>query len=138
MKIALSPCPMEQTLADAIVIPVFEDEKETRFGADKLYASEEVTGKPLEHTLLHNVPGDSAGRILLAGVGKKEGFDANEARKAAGAVVRFLKPKSIKNIAFALEQKYQTPDYAADAVEGAIRGDFEPDRHKTGNDKKSV
>ena len=59
-------------------------------------------------------------------------------RKLAGAAVRHLKSKSVKRIALALESGHARPEFAAAAVEGAILGDFEPDRYKTGDDKKSV
>jgi leucyl aminopeptidase len=138
MEITLSSLPIEKVPSDALILPVFEGQKETRFGADRLYDAGEVAGKSFEHTLLHNVPGVTAARVLLAGAGKPEAFDAAEARKLVGAAVRFLKTKSVRNIAFAPGEAHRTPDYVAAAVEGAILGDFEPDRHKTGNDKKSI
>ena len=138
MQIALATDPVEQIQADALVVPVFEGREETRFGAGPLRASGEVTGKSGELTLLYNVPGVKATRVLLAGAGKPEKFDAAEARKLAGTALRFLKPKSIKTIVFAPEAAHATSDFLAAAVEGALLGDFEPDRHKTSNDKKSV
>ena len=79
----------------------------------------------------------AARRVLLAGAGKREKFDAAELRKLVGAAVRHLKSKSVKRIALALEGALPTREYAAAAVEGAILGEFEPDRYKTGDDKKS-
>jgi leucyl aminopeptidase len=50
-----------------------------------------------------------------------------------------LKAKSVKKIAFALEGSRATAENVAAAVEGAILGDFDPDRYKTKEDeKKSV
>jgi leucyl aminopeptidase len=88
--------------------------------------------------LLHHVPGVAARRILLAGAGKPEKFDAAELRRLSGAAVRHLKSKSVKKIAFVLESGLASPENAAAAVEGAILGDFEPNRYKTDNDKKEV
>jgi len=138
MQITIEYRPLEQIEADALVVPVFEGKKEERFGAGDLADSGEVAGKPLELTLLHHVPGIAATRVLLAGAGKPEKFDSAELRKVAGAAVRHLKSKSVKRIAFVLESGHANPEYAAAAVEGAILGDYEPDRHKTGNDKKQV
>ena len=138
MQITLVTTPIEQTPADALIVPVFEGRKESRFSAGLLSESGEVAGKPLEHTLLHHVPGVNAVRILLAGAGKPDRFDPSELRKLTGAAVRFLKSKSIKNVALALENVQFTSEFVSAAVEGALLGDFEPDRHKTGNDKKSV
>ena len=59
-------------------------------------------------------------------------------RRLSGAALRYLKAKSIKNVAFALEAEFAGDDFASAAVEGAILGDFEPDRYKKGDDKKSV
>ena len=52
--------------------------------------------------------------------------------------MRYLKAKSIKKVAFVLDPEFAGDDFASAAVEGAILGDFEPDRYKTGDDKKSV
>jgi leucyl aminopeptidase len=138
MQIELTSSPIESIAADAIIVPVFEDRKETRFGADKLTESGEIAGKPFEHTLLHHIPGVAAQRILLAGAGKFDKFDPPEARKLTGAAVRFLKSKSIRKIAFAPGEAHRSPEYAAAAVEGAILGAFEPDRHKSSNERKPV
>jgi len=123
---------------EALIVPVFEGHKEQRFGASDLFDAGEVSGKPLEFTLVHHPPGVEAQRVLLAGAGKSEKFDAGELRKLTGAAVRHLKSKSVKNIALALEGGWATGDYVCAAVEGAILGEFEPDRYKTGDDKKTV
>jgi leucyl aminopeptidase len=136
MQITVENKPLEQIEADALIVPVLEDAAERRFGAAALWESGEVTGKPLEFTLLHQVSGFAAKRILLAGGGKPVKFDSAELRKLVAAAVRFLKPKGIKRIAVALEER-NGAEFAAAAVEGAILGDFEPDRHK-GGEKKSI
>jgi leucyl aminopeptidase len=138
MQITIQPKPPEQAEADALIVPVFEGKKEERFGAGDLFDSGEVTGKSLELTLLHHPPGVASKRVLLAGAGKPEKFNSAEMRKLAGAAVRHLKSKSVKRIAFAVDPAYAKADSVSAAVEGAILGDYEPDRYKTGNDKKSV
>src|SRR5947207_11767486 len=135
MQIALEAKPLDQVEADALIVPVFEGAKETRFGAGDLWEAGEIGGKPLEHTLLHHVPGIRATRVLLAGAGKAEKFDSSGLRKLAGAAVRYLKSKSVKKIALALPAEHSSPDFASAAVEGAILGDFEPDRLKSVSDK---
>src|SRR3954471_4785656 len=122
MQITLVTTPIEQTPADALIVPVFEGVKESRFSAGPLSDSGEVAGKPLEHTLLHYVPGVSAVRILLAGAGKPDRFEPAELRKLTGAAVRFLKCKSVKNIAFAVEGAHAAPEFVSAAVEGALLG----------------
>jgi len=128
----------DQAQTEALIVPVFEGRREERFNAASLADAGEVTGKSGELTLLHHPPGTAAARILLAGAGKPEKFTAADMRKLAGIAVRHLKSKSIKRIALALEGALASDSYAAAAVEGAILGDFEPDRYRTNGDKKSI
>jgi leucyl aminopeptidase len=137
MQTTVERKPLDKIEADALIVLVAEGAKEARFGAAELCESGEVAGKSQEFTLLHNVPGIAAKRVLLAGSGKTEKFDPAEMRNLVGAAVRFLKPKGIKRIAIALEGASSGPDFTAAAVEGAILGDYEPDRLKTG-EKKSL
>jgi leucyl aminopeptidase len=139
MRITIERQPLERIAAGALMVLVFEGRKEARFGACDLIDAGEVTGKSLELTLLHHPPGVAATRVLLAGAGKLEKFDCAEMRKVAGAAVRHLKSKSVQTIALALDPEHAGGEYAAAAVEGAILGEFEPDRYKTDEDgKKSV
>jgi leucyl aminopeptidase len=138
MRISIEREPLEQAAAGAIVVPVFEGKREPRFGAGDWLDAGEIAGKPLEMTLLHHVPGVSSPRVLLAGAGKPQKFGPAEMRKLAGAAVRRLKSIAVKNIALELGPEHASGDFAGAAVEGAILGDFEPDRYKTDNDKKSV
>src|ERR1017187_8555719 len=138
MRITLERQPLEQIETGALIVPVFEGRKESRFGAGDLIDAGEVAGKSLELTLLHRPAGLAAARVLLAGAGKPEKFNCAELRKVAGAAVRHLKSKSVKTIALALPPEHADGEYAAGAVEGAFLGEFEPDRYKTDDDKKSV
>lgn len=138
MQITIERTTLEQIDVDALVVPVFEGRREERFGAGDLTDTGEVSGKTAEFTLLHHVPGLAAKRVLLAGAGKPEKFDAAELRKLAGAAVRHLKSKSVKKIAFVVESGLASPENTGAAVEGAILGDYEPNRYKTDNDKKQI
>ena len=138
MKITVDRKPTPQVEAEALIVPVFEGRRDARFGAGDLFDSGEIAGKPLELTLLHHAPGVRVTRVLLAGGGKPEKFDAAEMRRLSGAAVRYLKAKSIKTVALALDPEFAGDDFASAAIEGAILGDFEPDRYKTGDDKKSI
>jgi leucyl aminopeptidase len=128
----------EQAETDALIVPVLEGSREERFGATGFADSGEVSGKAAELTLLHHPPGAAATRVLLAGAGKPEKFNTAELRKLTGAAVRHLKGKSIRKIALALEGVLATEANAAAAVEGAVLGEFEPDRYKTNGDPKTV
>jgi leucyl aminopeptidase len=138
MEIRIETKPAGQLDADALIVPVYEGRRDERFGAGDLWESGEVAGKSMEMTLLHHAPGVAAKRVLLAGAGKPEKFQAADLRKAVGAAVRLLKGKSVKRIALSVAAETAGADFVSAAIEGAIVGDFEPDRYKTGNDKKSV
>ena len=138
MKITTERKPLEKVETEALIVPVFEGRKEERFGAASLFETREIEGKSLELTLLHHPPGVAADRVLLAGAGKPERWDAAELRRLAGAAVRHLRAKSMKRIALALEDGPASGELVRAAVEGAILADFDPDRYKTGNDKKAV
>ena len=138
MKIAIEPSPLEKADANALLVLVFEGVPESRFGAAALFESREIEGKPLELALLHHPEGVAAPRVLLVGVGKKDKFDPAGLRRAIAAAVRHLKSRSIRRIALAWDASFGAGDWVSAAVEGAILGNYEPDRYKTGNDKKSV
>src|ERR1035438_10348474 len=131
MQTSFERKPLERVEAGALVVPVFEGRKEERFGAGDLFDAGEIAGKPLELTLLHRVPGVAAARVLLAGAGKAEKFDAVQMRKLAGAAVRHLKAKSVKTIAIALDPDHAGADFATAAAEGAILGDYDRSEEHT-------
>ena len=134
MQVSLQRQTIENVEAGTVIVVVFEDHKEDRLGLGDLFDSGEITGKPLEMTLLHNLPGLRAKRLLAAGAGKLDKFDPAGMRRLAGAALRHLKSKSVKDVALFLDPAFADAEYAGAAAEGAILGGFEPDRYKT--DKK--
>jgi len=125
--------------ADAVVVLQWEGAPRPDFEKSlaAFYASGEIKGKSLEFTLLHGLTGYKARRVLIAGAGKREQFDAADLRKLAGAAVRFLKGKGIATLAFALDDGIDSPEDVAAAVEGAVLGAWEPDYLKTDQDEKN-
>ncbi len=104
--------------------------------AKEIITSGEVTGKSFETTLLHHPAGVKAKRLLLLGGGKAKTFSASDLRKLAGAAVRTLKAKNIRNFAFVVpETAVPAQDGVRAVVEGAFVGSFEPDYYKS--DRKS-
>jgi leucyl aminopeptidase len=138
MKIAIESRPLHQVDTEALLVLVSEGVREERFGASALFESKEIQGKLLELTLLHHPPGMAAPRVLLIGTGPREKFDTADLRKAVAAAARFLKAKSIKRIALSLEPGLTGEAWVRAAVEGAILGDFEPDRYRTDDNKKTL
>jgi leucyl aminopeptidase len=124
----------------ALIIPSFEDSppkcgQACDAAIASLYDSGEFRGKPLEFAMLHQPAGMQAKRILLVGCGKREPPDSAVIRRAAGAAVRHLQSKSIREAALWLDRDLQSGENIAAAIEGAILGQWEPDVHKTNSDK---
>src|SRR5260370_40706946 len=66
VKITVERKATGQVEAEALIVPVFQDRRDARFGAADLFDSGEVAGKRLELTLLHHPPGARATRVLPA------------------------------------------------------------------------
>jgi leucyl aminopeptidase len=146
MQITLDTKPFVGTETDALVTYLFEDsepingrvaEVDAASGGllKKLARSGEVTGKTLEFTLIHAPAGLKAARLLLVGAGKKDAFNGATLRKVAGAALRYLKARSVKNFAFLVRENGATADAAQALAEGFIAANFETDKYKT--DKKN-
>jgi len=134
MEIRLEPKKTAEVESDALIVVGFEGAP-PGVGAGEavkeLYDSGEFSGKALEIAILHRPAGMKAKRLVLAGGGKREKFDTAELRKLAGAAFRALKGKGVRSMTLALGDGWQSDDFAAAAVEGAILGDVENDRYKT-------
>jgi leucyl aminopeptidase len=134
MDVKLETGAVAQLKTDALVIIGFEGAPPDAPGAVQLkefYDTGEFTGKTLEIAVLHHPPGLSAKRLVLAGGGKRDRFDAAELRKLSGAVLRALKAKGVRGITLVLDEPFRSDDFAAAAVEGALLADPENDRYKT-------
>jgi leucyl aminopeptidase len=93
-----------------------------------------------ETLLLHSPAGLAAKRLLLVGLGKQAKINADKVRNAAGTAVRFIKPRGIRELAFALPESELLPaaSSAKAAVEGAFVGDFDPDTYRSDRTDKSI
>ncbi len=138
MQVSLKRQPMEEVEAAALAVIVFEDRRPERLGLGELFDAGEIAGKPCEMTLLHNVPGVRARRVLAAGAGKADQFTPAVLRRTVGAAIRSLKSKAIADAALFLDAAHAGAGYVAAAAEGAILGEFEPDRYKTEKEGKAV
>jgi leucyl aminopeptidase len=142
MQITLETKPYSALETEALVTYVFEEsdpvqgrlaELDQAMGGllKKLAKSGEFTGKNLEFTLVHAPAGLKAARLLLVGAGKREQFTSAVLRKIAGAALRHLKSRSVKNLALLVRENDATEESAQVVTEGAIAADFEPDKYKT-------
>ena len=99
--------------------------------AKDVISSGEVSGKTFETTLLHAPVKLKAKRLLLIGGGKAKTFSPSDLRKLAGAAVRTLKSKSIRQFAFVAPDSLPADEAARAIVEGAFVGNFDPDYYKS-------
>jgi leucyl aminopeptidase len=95
-----------------------------------LRATGEFTGKLYETAILHRPQGVAAKRIVVIGGGKRDKFSTVEARRIGGALVRSLKGKGARGIGLLLPFE-PAADYVTAAIEGALLGDWEPNKYKT-------
>jgi leucyl aminopeptidase len=129
--------------ADAFAVVLYEDEaappelKSAFAWLEELRTSGEFAGKASELAVLHQPQGLAAKRLAVVGGGKRAAFDSAALRKAAGSTVRSLKQKGVKTLAWWLASIPVDADPGA-MVEGALLGNFEPDRHKPSSDAKSL
>ena len=146
MQITLETQPFAALDTEALVSCIFEETDPIQgriaeidqTGAGllrKLAKSGELTGKMLELTLVHVPAGLKAARLLLVGAGKHEQFNSATLRKIAGASLRFLKARSVKNFTLLVREGHATEENAQALAEGALTANFESDKYKT--DKKN-
>jgi len=146
MQITLVTQPFAALETDALVSYVIEEtnpvqgrvaelDKAAAGLLQKLAKSGELTGKTLEFTLVHAPAGLKAARLLLVGAGKREQWNSATLRKIAGAALRYLKARSVKNFALLVREGHATEESAQAVAEGALTANFETDKYKT--DRKS-
>src|SRR6266851_4617954 len=140
MQITLVTQPFAALETDALVSYVFEetDPIQGRIAEidhaaagllRKLAKSGELTGKILEFTLVHVPAGLKAARLLLVGAGKREQWNGATLRKIAGAALRYLKARSVKNFALLVREGHATEETAQAIAEGALIANFETDKY---------
>jgi len=108
--------------------------------AAAVLASGEFKAGANETLLLHAPAGLKAKRLLLVGLGKQAKATVHSVRNAAGAAVRFVKPRGIREMVFALPETegIAVAASARAAVEGAFVGDFDPDTYRSDRKDLSV
>jgi leucyl aminopeptidase len=103
--------------------------------AGTILAGGEFAAGSCETALLHDPDGFKAKRILLVGLGK---VTLPEVRKAAGAAVRFAKPRKLREITIAIPEGLNPAAAARALVEGAYIGDFDPDTYRSDRKDQSI
>jgi leucyl aminopeptidase len=149
MQIQLATRPYASMEADALVTYVFDGDNKLdgvageidramsgRLGS--LVSSGEITGKALELVLIHFPQGLAAQKLLLVGAGKPGKFATSDLRKIAGAALRHLKARGVKNFVFLTREAERGPEAAQAVVEGLIVADFESDKYRTDKKKSEI
>jgi leucyl aminopeptidase len=149
MNIQLSYTSSVQLETECLVVPVLDSNEKKDAGeknkpgpkvladatiqkaAEDVIASGELTGKSFEQVLIHRPRGLKAKRLLLIGAGKEKSFSASELRQIAGAALRSLKSKSIREFAIVTPSLTSAADSVSAVVEGALVGSFDPDTYKS-------
>src|SRR5258706_4187787 len=108
METKLIDQPLPKVQADAVAVVVFEDVlfeeaapaelKSFSAWLDELKSSGEFSGKGGDLVVLHQPQGLAARRLVVAGGGKQNSFDAASLRKTVASVVRAVKQKGVKTL----------------------------------------
>ena len=108
--------------------------------ASAVLASGEFKAGSNETLLLHAPAGIAAKRLLIIGLGKADKLAPIAVRNAAGTAVRLSKPRTIRELVFALPVSDNlNPAAAAQAaIEGAFIGDYDPDTYRSDRKDQSI
>jgi leucyl aminopeptidase len=98
-------------------------------------SSGEYAAGSCDTVLLHTPAGCKAERILLVGLGK---LTTAEVRKAAGAAVRFAKPRKLRELSLAIPEGLDPAAATRALIEGAYIGDFDPDTYRSDRKDQSI
>ncbi|MDQ3908121.1 MAG: leucyl aminopeptidase [Acidobacteriota bacterium] len=129
----------------ALAVAVFKDEKAHEGFLQELDAatggliksvveSGELKGKEGEtaYVVLGEREGLKARRLLLVGVGERDGYGLAQVSQFAGTAARALRARNAKSVGLVVRSAGVEEERAASAaVEGAIMGLFEPDKYRT-------
>jgi leucyl aminopeptidase len=132
--------PLAQLSTSALVAYGFEDAPassgtverlpaETRHLLQQLQTAGELTGKVFECTLLHCPAGLAVSKLLVVGAGKREKFSETHLRHLAGAAVRHLRSRGVRELAWILGST--EPGAMTAIAEGALVADYDADRYRT-------
>ncbi len=98
---------------------------------EELQASGELTGKSFECTLLHRPAGLAAQKLLVVGAGKEAKFNEAQLRRMSGTAVRYVRARSIHDMAWLLGGTEAKPESIQWIAEGAIVADYDADTLRT-------
>ncbi len=141
MKIELRREAAASLAVPAVTVYCFEDDaassgsaaalpEETRKLLAEMKESGELKGKPFERTLVHRPAGLAAQKLLVVGAGKKEKFKPFQLGRLAGAAVRYLRTRGVREMAWLAGDETGAAEIAT-VVEGAVLADYDSDSYRT-------
>src|SRR4030065_466815 len=108
----------------------------------KLKKQGDLTGKSGQVVFFYPNHSFQFDRLLLVGLGKRDKFELDQVRQAAGRAVQKAKELKLSSVTFAypdnLSAKYQPADVAQVLTEGASLGNYNFDLYKTADPDKKV
>ena len=140
MRIEFQREPLAQLSTPALVVYSFEGASassgtverlptETRNQLQQMQTSGELTGKAFECTILRWPAGMATSKLLVVGAGKSEKLDATHLRNLAGAAVRHLRARGVRELAWILGST--EPGVMTLVADGALVADYDPDNYRT-------
>jgi leucyl aminopeptidase len=88
--------------------------------AAAIIASDEFKGALGEQAVLHGPNGLKAERLLIVGLGKAKTLSVDDIRKAAGAAVRWAKPRGMRQVTIAFPEDHALSDEHLDDLPSAL------------------
>ncbi|HXI24041.1 MAG TPA: leucyl aminopeptidase [Pyrinomonadaceae bacterium] len=133
--------------AQALAVAVFKGEKADADLLKELNAaiggsiaeainSEEFAGKEHETAYFHVNGKLKFKRLLLVGCGERDSYKSAQVTQMAGTATRFLRGKSVQNIAIAPRSDGDAERVAQTVIVGSVMGLFEPDKYRTKDKEK--
>src|SRR3954463_1609884 len=119
----------EETSADTRVIGLFEGESLPSGPLEALSSSGEASGKAGKLAVAHEDGGSR--RVIVVGLGKRDGFDAEAARGAAAAAATRAREMSARSLSWA------APGEPGALVEGTLLALYRFDRYKSSSEDDS-
>ena len=126
MRVSATTEALNETDADTIVVGAFDGENVAPPFLQALLASGEAKRAAGSLALAH----EGSRRWLLAGLGKREEFNAEVARASAARVAKRAAELGARSVCIELPQDFDDDVIAAAVVEGAILGSYRFDRYK--------
>ena len=148
MQVRIAGDAPESVRAQALVVPIFSPgvlegaaarlDTHLQGGLKGILESGEMNGKLCEMAMIH-AAGAPYSRVLAVGLGEKEKFQPWMLARYAGAAVRYLGRRNVRDIAIALPQAagHDPAACASFIVEGALTGAFDTTMYQKDPEKRS-